>query len=214
MNAIGVSNRCQLAPAGRIPIVETEGGTSGREEESPLRSANGSTRSFVAGAVRHLGSFWNAERSGRKRKTQTRNGADRVDRREDRTGRRTSLPQGLRTGSLVAARNGPAPIAGFAGPRVEQRSVETGPEHLVCVFHCQRASAAVPLAGRPRAAGAPAARGSRSAWPPRRIRDGTHRSNPRAKPGQSAGGRSGVATVRAPRTRRRKAKINYGGIEV
>ena len=30
-------------------------------------------------------------------------------------------------------------------------------------------------------AGAPAARGSRSAWPPRRIRDGTYESNPRAK---------------------------------
>ena len=41
--------------------------------------------------------------------------------------------------------------------------------------------AAVPLAGPPRAAGAPAARGSRSAWPSRRIRDGTHKSNLRAK---------------------------------
>ena len=166
------------------------------------------------GDVRHLVPFVIAERSGHERKTQTRNGAVRVDRREGRTGRRTSLPQGLRTGSLVAARNGPAPVAGFAGPRAIRGALKPDQVTSSASSIVKERMAAVPLAGRPRAVGAPAARGSRSAWPPRRIRDGTHRSNPRAKPGQSAGGRGGVATVRAPRTRRRKAKINYGGIEV
>ena len=70
------------------------------------------------GDVRHLVPFVIAERSGLEGKEDANKelsgpGA----RRGNRTGRRTSLPQGLRTGSPVATRNGIAPVAGFAGPR-------------------------------------------------------------------------------------------------
>ena len=70
------------------------------------------------GDVRHLVPFVIAERSGLEGKEDaSKEWGGPGDRRGNRTGRRTSLPQGLRTGSRIAARNGPAPVAGFAGPR-------------------------------------------------------------------------------------------------
>ena len=136
----------------------------------------------MAGDVRHLVPFVIAERSGLKGKEDaSKEWGGPGDRRGNRTGRRTSLPQGLRTGSLVAARNGPAPVAGFAGPRAIRGALKPDQVTSSASSIVKERMAAVPLAGLPRAAGAPAARGSRSAWPPRRIRDGTPQSNPRAK---------------------------------
>ena len=68
------------------------------------------------------------------------------------------------------------PWSGTAADLSVEPSASTSREEEV-----KERMAVVPLAGHPRAAGAPAARGSRSAWPPRRIRDGKHKSNPRAK---------------------------------
>ena len=140
------------------------------------------------------------------------------DRRRNRTGRRTSLPQGLRTGSLVAARNGPAPVAGFAGPRAIRGALKPDQVTSSASSVVKERLAAVPLAGRPRAAGAPAARGSRSAWPPRRIRDGKHKSNPRARLRSircGGGVRRGARPCRATHPLGgRKRKITHGGIEV
>ena len=76
----------------------------------------------------------------------------------------------------------PCDGCGLAGPRrVDHGALKPDQITSSASSIVKERLAAVPLAGPPRAAGVPAARGSRSAWPPRRIRDGTPQSNPRAK---------------------------------
>jgi len=75
----------------------------------------------------------------------------------------------------------PCAGCGLRGPAGDQGALKPDQVTSSAPSVVKERSAAVPLAGPPRAAGVPAARGSRSAWPPRRIRDGTHESNPRAR---------------------------------
>ena len=152
------------------------------------------------GDVRHLVPFVIAERSGLEGKEDaSKEWGGPGDRRGNRTGRRTSLPQGLRTGSRIAARNGPAPVAGFAGPRAIRGALKPDQVTSSASSIVKERMAAVPLAGPPRAAGAPVARGSRSAWPPRRIRDGLDESKRRAKRRSDAAAGACAAAHALPR---------------